>query len=96
MAVSMAYGDSTTYFRTRSEADQMKQAAAFSAQMGNSTYPFVINNPYQNALRIHQPKEPSTTSRIIADRGMGGAESRPRSRRYAKTPTTASSPPPQS
>lgn len=50
-------------------------------------------------MQAYLPREAVSVKRsnkVVGDCGFGGADSRPRSRRLAKTPTTASSPPPQS
>lgn len=96
MAVSVAYGDSGTFFRMTSDADALRlqqQAATYNqaayAQQMARNYQQIMNNAYQNVYSPRsQPKaiEQSTTSRVIADQGFGGGESRPRSRRYRKEP----------
>lgn len=96
MACSMAYGDSRTFFRTISDADVglQQQVAAFNNQnayVGQMAlnYQQIAHNAYQNVYPPYsQPKtrEQSATSRVISDQGFGGAESRPRSRRYRKEP----------
>lgn len=93
MSVPMAYGDSRSYFRTQSDADvirRMQQQAAQQAAFGGGQFNSQIAamNPYANAYALMRnvtpPKDPTTPDRVIADQGFGGAESRPRSRRYRK------------
>lgn len=96
MAHAWAYGDSASFYRTISDADVVRlqqQAALYNqasyAQQIARNYQQITHNAYQNAYPSHlQPKaiEQSTTSRVICDQGFGGAESRPRSRRYRKEP----------
>lgn len=100
MAHSLAYGDSATYWRVQAADDAhasqlayaLQQQAAIGGSQLNSAMARQLLNPYNAFANVYPPqksiaaREQSTTNRVIADQGFGGAESRPRSRRYRKEP----------
>lgn len=70
-------------------ASAIAQYNAYASQMASvATNQQVSMNTYQNMSaymrNVTPPKDPTTPDRVIADQGFGGAESRPRSRRYRK------------
>lgn len=101
MAAPFSYGDSRTYFRTQALPpieNQTPLSPYWPASYTNVANQIMVHqmtaarNLAQNAMPPKEdvPPEPKSSSRVIADCGFGGAESKPRCRKYArpKTPAT--------
>lgn len=91
MAVPSAYGDSGVYFRTVQGSDTGQQLANIYTPLYHS--PQSINqwtmvdlmrnmSAYQAVTHVKSEPIPPSRSTVIRDRGFGGGDSRPRSRRH--------------
>lgn len=96
MASPMAFGDSRSYYRAvQGQQNQVapywpnayQNVASQHNQLSHQLMALTRSYVSQLAIEAKPAKELASPDRVITDMGFGGAEAKPRSRRYRRAKT---------